>query len=62
MKVEAKTLVELKQRIRKKMKWPDRRTWTQQEQNEFDSKFKIEMDHRTSMFVVKEKNAGIAQW
>lgn len=55
MKVEAKTLIELKQKIRKKMKWPDRRTWTQQEQSEFDSKFKIEMDHQTSMFVVREK-------
>ena len=55
MKVEAKTLVELKQKIRNKMKWPDRRTWTQQENEEFNSKFTIEMDHNRSVFVVKPK-------
>ena len=55
MKLEAKTLVELKQKIRKKMKWPDRRTWTQAEQNEFDSKYKIEMDQSKSVFVTRDK-------
>jgi hypothetical protein len=55
MKLEAKTLVDLKKKIRTKMKWPDRRTWTQEEHDEFDSKYKIEMDHTRNVFIVKEK-------
>lgn len=55
MNAEAKTLVELRQKIRKKMKWPDRRTWTAQEQAEFDDKYKIEMDCSRSLFVVRPK-------
>lgn len=55
MKVEAKTLVELKKKIREKMKWPDRRTWTDQEHSEFNSKFTIEMDQERSVFYTKAK-------
>lgn len=53
MKIEAPTLVELKKKIRVKLKWPDRRTWTETEQKEFDEKYKIVM--KQNVFAVEEK-------
>lgn len=55
MKLEAKTLVELKQKFRKKMKWSDRRNWTDEEQKFFDSKYEFALDSQKSVFIVKEK-------
>lgn len=55
MNIEAKTLVELKSKIRKKMKWPDRRTWSKEEKEEFSSKYLIEMDSSRNVFVAKNK-------
>ena len=51
--MEAKTLVELKKKIRVKMKWPDRRTWTKEETDEFNSIYTIVM--KDNLFKVEKK-------
>ena len=55
MKLEAKTLVELRDKFRKKMKWSRRRNWTDEEQKFFDSKYEFAIDRQKSVFIVKEK-------
>lgn len=56
MKAEAQTLADLKQKVRKKMKWTEnRRNWTTEEQAEFDAKYEFAIDYRKSVFYVKEK-------
>ncbi len=56
MKLQAQTLADLKQKVRKKMKWPEnRRNWTEQEQAEFDAKYEFAIDRQKSVFIVKEK-------
>jgi hypothetical protein len=54
MKLEAKTLVELKDKFRKKMKWSPRRNWTDEEQKFFDSKYEI-----TIMKIDKEEGQDL---
>lgn len=42
--IEAETMVELKKKLRRKMGWPDRRTWTPAERDALNRAYDIKAD------------------
>ncbi|WP_181498183.1 hypothetical protein [Rhodovulum viride] len=52
----ARTMTELKMKIRQAMGWPDRRSWTADERAESQARFRIEADHRRGVFTAAEKH------
>lgn len=51
----ASTMVDLKKIIRRRMGWPDRRSWTSQERQICSKRFLITVDHARGVFVAMER-------
>lgn len=50
----ARNMVELKQKLREYMGWPDRRTWTAIERKALRARFDLSVDHSKGFFVARE--------
>lgn len=57
IKCEARTMVELKPKIRKAMGWPDRRSWTPEEYAILKQRFNIRVDFKRGVIVAAERKA-----
>jgi len=54
--LRAKTMVELKSKMRKAFGWPDKRSWSDSELHEMVMTYRIEPDYKTGHYVATPYN------
>lgn len=53
----ARTMTDLKHKLRKHFGWPDRRTWTASERAYLNNHYNLRVDYKTGKFVAEPRKS-----